>query len=1225
MIVIIIALAVFCSCEAGIGYVRPENYTGMCLNLSCESLNYYANNSSLLVYNYTLLFLPGYHHLTVDFLITNASFLDFIAEDTFSSGEVVVTCAQEVGLVFKNIYKLKLKSLKFQYCSNYYSYYEHSALRFQDVVKLTLQDVHVHNSSGYGIVVKNIYGKSSIENCTFLYNIGSSTCKGGNALVEYSNCSSNYSEDTAVLLIMSSNFSYGKYNGYNNTLYGSTFATGLTVILSCNVHIYINNITVLENHNSLKNGLGGNMFIHFFNQHHFVSNHVHINNSRLSGGRADLGAGLGVTFFTNQKATHLNSCDNSLTITNSELSSNTGLSGCGIYLEFAIPSIIGSCPTGHISLVNTSLLHNVAELSYYSFQWNIGVAIFIFNGYVRDSLNDVDPFSICFDNITVQRSEIKSFNKSIAPTEVSAAIFSAKFVGKFKISNSNIMDNEVSGIALFRSKVFLSATILVRNNSGINGGGLILCGSSYIELYPNTIIRFIGNQATFLGGAIYSDTQCRDSHPSCFYQFVSMSNCFHDSKPSQRSKCFKSQIIMQNNTAGNAGMDIYGGNVANCYFHRTSLNYRVHSDIFYTIFDVSKNIDSRFSAVTSEPIRVCVCYMLHQYNCSHTTLLYDRKVYPGEEIHIPVVIVGQLSGTVPGTVLINGEMPSSVIYTDFCTYLPINVSHGLSNYVLQVFNAGIPKGKELLKLHKSLNSLTIKVYTSNCPIGFVLVGGKCNCDLAKIHSSDCNITGSTISREYGSWIGYNSINNTKYIRGIIYHGVCPLDYCDGVVHDIPVSLTGMDSDVQCSPHHTGLLCGACIINFSVALSSTQCLDCRRTSKLYPFWISLLYALCAILFIVTLITLDISITDGLFDGLLFYANVLYSKRELFRFTDTNFLTAVISLVNLDIGLISCFYDGMDTYAKTWFQLCMPQFLWLLIIIVVLSSKKFDRVAKIVGNNSAKILATLIAITFTTTLQACIIIFSCAGLKYPSHNGTVQVKVVWLHDANIDYLQGKHIPLFMAGSICLMFLLVYTMILLFVQPLQRYSHLYCFQWVNRLKPLIDAYTAPHVIRSKCRCWGGLLLLLRILVFMSMAVNFRNKQNIEFATVLLVCFILFAVSFVTGGVYKSMWLRLLNGSFLINLTLLSIGLSTLFTNNKSYYFGYRNNHESYAIVTFSSSVAVAEALAVLIYYISRKLSKCFCGKCHRRFWTKIRLTERNPLLEYSQDDGAHSHLID
>ena len=73
---------------------------------------------------------------------------------------------------------------------------------------------------------------------------------------------------------------------------------------------------------------------------------------------------------------------------------------------------------------------------------------------------------------------------------------------------------------------------------------------------------------------------------------------------------------MENNTAGNAGMDIYGGNVANCYFHRTSLNYRVHSDILYAIFNVSKNIDGHFSAVQS--LSECV-YAIRFIN---TTVLF---------------------------------------------------------------------------------------------------------------------------------------------------------------------------------------------------------------------------------------------------------------------------------------------------------------------------------------------------------------------------------------------------------------------------------------------------------------------------------------------------------------------------------------------------------------------------------------------------------------------------
>ena len=74
--------------------------------------------------------------------------------------------------------------------------------------------------------------------------------------------------------------------------------------------------------------------------------------------------------------------------------------------------------------------------------------------------------------------------------------------------------------------------------------------------------------------------------------------------------------------------------------------------------------------------------------------------------------------------------------------------------------------------------------------------------------------------------------------------------------------------------------------------------------------------------------------------------------------------------------------------------------------------------------------------------------------------------------------------------------------------------------------------------------------------MAVNIKNKQDNNFAAVVLVCFLIFALSFVTGGVYKSMWVSFLNGSFLVNLTLLSLALNFLFTKNKSFYFGYHRS---------------------------------------------------------------------
>ena len=161
---------------------------------------------------------------------------------------------------------------------------------------------------------------------------------------------------------------------------------------------------------------------------------------------------------------------------------NVGVTGCGIYVELLIPNLRGSCPTGSISPINTSLLFNKAELAHYSPGWNIAVAILILNGFVRDSLNDSEPFSIQFDNITVKGSRTQVLDKTVFASVGSAAILIAKFVGYFTISNSKILDSEVSGMSLFKSKVTFSGDTSFANNTGFNGGGLIICGASYLEL-----------------------------------------------------------------------------------------------------------------------------------------------------------------------------------------------------------------------------------------------------------------------------------------------------------------------------------------------------------------------------------------------------------------------------------------------------------------------------------------------------------------------------------------------------------------------------------------------------------------------------------------------------------------------------------------------------------------------------------------------------------------------
>ena len=64
---------------------------------------------------------------------------------------------------------------------------------------------------------------------------------------------------------------------------------------------------------------------------------------------------------------------------------------------------------------------------------------------------------------------------------------------------------------------------------------------------------------------------------------------------------------------------------------------------------------------------------------------------------------------------------------------------------------------------------------------------------------------------------------------------------------------------------------------------------------------------------------------------------------------------------------------------------------------------------------------------------------------------------LADPDLEYFHGRHIPLALVAIVFGLLILAYTLALLFICPLQRYSHLLCFTWVAKLKPLRDAYTA------------------------------------------------------------------------------------------------------------------------------------------------------------------------
>ena len=263
----------------------------------------------------------------------------------------------------------------------------------------------------------------------------------------------------------------------------------------------------------------------------------------------------------------------------------------------------------------------------------------------------------------------------------------------------------------------------------------------------------------------------------------------------------------------------------------------------------------------------------------------------------------------------------------------------------------------------------------------------------------------------------------------------------------------------------------------------------------------------------LLVCKLTVATGTLSGLVFYANIVGVNRTLFLPAEsTDALSVFIAWLNLDFGIETCFYNGMDAYSKTWLQFVFPVYIWLLVGLMILVSHFSQKFANILGSNPVSVLATLILLSYAKILRTLVATVYFIDLNYQYH----YKRRAWLYDANVEYLVGKHIPLYIVAILFFFLLfLPYTLLLLFGQWLQAISHLRLFSWVNsaRLKPLIDSYHAPY--KAKHRYWPGLLLVLRFALHLVFVWNPHQDPSVNLLVILAGTGILTVWAWVSGGV--------------------------------------------------------------------------------------------------------------
>ena len=656
---------------------------------------------------------------------------------------------------------------------------------------------------------------------------------------------------------------------------------------------------------------------------------------------------------------------------------------------------------------------------------------------------------------------------------------------------------------------------MINNTSPTNGAGMFIKDVSVVS---NTEVYFINNTAMGVGGAIYVNIVQLET-------FIEPRCTFDNFRP-----------VFINNSAYVAGNNIYNGEYWNCR------NLRDYSNTVY-VYTLKKLVNcsgvqylSTFPHenplsfyITSTPIGVCMCTNDNKIDCTSRNVF--KQLYPGQSITLPLVTVGMCGGLSPGVLLtLNTSTVEVFLNTNCnqqtkraCSNFTYHLKQRTSNRHGSFFINNTLTGPERSNAVRD-SGLLVDILFHPCPVGLELKDKTCQCNRVLSSSSftECNINSMPypIIRSGNNWLYYNHDYNCT-----VAHRYCPFGYCNAS----SVSLSLGEGDSQCSQGRSGILCGKCKAGLSLMLGSNKCGPC---SKKYLGTLAGFIA-AGVILLVFLLFLNLTVSVGSINGLLFYANAVKLNETVYfpNGSRVPLLSQFIAWINLDLGIETCFFDGLDGYWKTWLQFVFPLYIWLLIGIIITSSHYSGKVSRLCGNNAVPVLATLILMSYSKLLQAItnvliIDTIDCEGIVTWN---------VWSLDGNIGYLSSKHIPLFAVALLFLFAGLVYTGLVFSGQWLQRYSGKCCKSSrdpVVKLKPFIDAYTGPY--KNEYRFWTGLFLIVRLAIT---PVFSYTTSSIPQANNYIISFFTFFVAYLSKGIYRNKVVNGLETFYCINLGLLSI----------------------------------------------------------------------------------------
>ena len=824
----------------------------------------------------------------------------------------------------------------------------------------------------------------------------------------------------------------------------------------------------------------------------------------------------------------------------------------------------------HPSLIQEDKVYNTRNIAIRGCEINSSICIsdFACSMQVRQGqkFNDQIEYEIIIQN-TIFASNV--FFEDVLTPVVNNYPNGLNLLGNIIISafknstftNCSFLENQTPSLLALDSNMYFEGTNIFDNNTAVFGGAIYLERNSFIFLRPNTTMLFQNNMAIRKGGAIFiaGDNSANYLH-NCRIQI-------YDPLLTEPSKL---GIIMRfvNNTAIDSGDALYGGLIDRCFSASTSgfLSYYsivLGSIIFDNITDFSEQPASD-SLISSDAIQICLCNE-NRPNCNERIHTIDH--YPGEQFQISVIAFGQRGGTVSAIVftrVFRENLSSFDRNYQLTNRTCSNATYMFASSQPQVHllisaETGIPAffNSSSSSVVNRITPIIVEVNLTPCPslTGFMLNDRSEICDCVqplRDRNMTCDVNTKIITRLPPYWL-------SNYSGHLLLHENCPYDYCKPVV--VPIIMMEPNISYQCAFGRYGTLCGSCQEGLSQVFGTSRCLKC---SNIYILQV-ILFAAAGIILVITLLMLNLTVSVGEINGLIFYANIVkINESVLFPPGDVSPLRVFISWLNLDLGIETCFYEGMDSVVKTWLQFLFPLYLWMILAAIIMACRYSITMARIFGNHATEVLATTFLLSYTKLLRTIITVFSTTTLDYPEGQ-----RAIWLYDGNHQFGRGSHLALLFVSVLVFSFIaLPYTLLIVLVQFLRRYSHLCLLKWIAKLMPIFDAYLGPYKYRHGY--WTGLLLLVRVMLVVVFAVNVLGNPAINLFVVRSTAFIIIVLNLSLGGVYKSKLLTALEIFYIANL--LAVASATSLTREGNW-------DQRYAI--YSSTILAMLAFFATITY--------------------------------------------